>query len=118
MRRGIGALDFDRLTVRETVRFEFTSDSSSKFWQLTKTPRQTYLAEWGRIGNPPQAQKEYDEHEARKKIAEKIGKGYQQVTPPPSEQVAAKMRMDKKRAEKKAAFDFITELRSIKNEED
>lgn len=103
-----------------SVRLEFVGGSSSKFWQLTKTSNDSYLAEWGRIGSSPQASKVYSEHEARKKIAEKIGKGYQQVETRkmPAEQIAAKIRMDKKRAIKKNAFNFMEELRSIKHEED
>ena len=103
-----------------SVRLEFVSGSSSKFWQLTKLPNDIFLAEWGRIGSKPQAQKEYSPHEARKKIAEKIGKGYLQVNAgwgkSPAEHIATEIKNNKKqKADRK--IDFMKELRSIKNED-
>ncbi|MBX7223795.1 MAG: AAA family ATPase [Blastocatellia bacterium] len=62
----------------ETGRYECTEGTSSKYWQITlNQPRGTYETEWGRIGCPnPQGKTGLSEAEARKKIAEKLGKGY------------------------------------------
>lgn len=103
----------------DSVRLEFVSGTSDKFWQLTKLRNEMYLAEWGRNGSPPQGQKEYTEHEARKKLAEKIGKGYQQIGPArgTEQRLAAKRvaeKREKKQEEKRNTFNFMEELRRLK----
>jgi predicted DNA-binding WGR domain protein len=58
-------------------RYEYIGGSSAKYWHVifNKTDR-TYLAQWGRIGRDPQGEKEYTEDEVRKKVREKLKKGY------------------------------------------
>lgn len=57
---------------------ENLSGSSSKFYNLDDVPgdlRHRVRATWGRIGTRGQS-KVYDQHEAREKLREKLGKGY------------------------------------------
>jgi len=63
---------------QELGRYEFIdmSINSCKFYHIIHDlSRNVYIAKWGRIGNAPQS-KEYTESQARKKISEKIKKGY------------------------------------------
>jgi len=94
-------------------RFEFTSESSNKFWQIDT---ETGEASWGRIGTSGQS-KTYDGHEIAGKIAEKLGKGYVEVgRRHPGLEMADRDLAEarrKSRAEK-VAPNFMSELRKIK----
>ena len=87
------------------TRLEFVSGSSSKFWQIDE---ETGLAEWGRIGNPPQGSKHYSPDLVRRMIGEKISKGYRRVTPTSKQATDQLLRQDRK------AVDFMAELRKVK----
>jgi len=53
------------------------SKNHRKFWHIVfDRSTQTYIATWGRIGNSSPAPKEYTEAQVRKKVREKIKKGY------------------------------------------
>jgi len=62
-------------------RYEFHSDTtnSHKFWHVYYDERtRSYTCEWGRCGRVAQKRKPgMTEAEARKKISEKVNKGYQ-----------------------------------------
>jgi predicted DNA-binding WGR domain protein len=66
-------------------RFEFTEGSSSKFWAVERSAR-TVTVTFGRIGSSGQEKaksfptEEKATHEEEKLIAEKLGKGYREVT--------------------------------------
>ena len=65
-------------------RFEYHSGGSNKFWEI-ETVGPTYKARWGKVGNKGQTQKKVfrsgylARDEARKKISEKLGKGYHEI---------------------------------------
>jgi predicted DNA-binding WGR domain protein len=60
-------------------RYEYRGGGSNKFWHIVcDLSTQTCTASWGRIGNSPQ-NKKYSLAEGKKKIMEKIKKGYVKV---------------------------------------
>jgi predicted DNA-binding WGR domain protein len=62
-------------------RYEYVGGGSDKYWHVIfdKTKRE-YVAQWGkRTASQPQGTKVYSESEVRKKINEKVKKGYRQV---------------------------------------
>lgn len=69
-------------------RFEFKQGRSSKFWECW-TDENTVTCRWGRIGTAGQSKSwlqsdaESAEDFARKKVREKVGKGYREVQQDP-----------------------------------
>ena len=58
-------------------RYECTTEGHNKFWELTyNKDKGLYEARWGAIGSAGQGPTEYTGDQARKKIQEKLAKGY------------------------------------------
>ena len=61
-------------------KYKYVGGTSDKFWHIIHDrSRNVCVAKWGRNGRPPQGTKEYSMEQARKKVREKIKKGYVKV---------------------------------------
>jgi len=85
----------------KTRRFEFSSGSSNKFWEIDLD---TAIANYGKIGTLGQTH-QYSLDDVQRKISEKLSKGYREVK--------ANHKDFLERAEKTAP-NFMAELRAIK----
>ena len=93
-------------------RYEYKDDRSDKFWSIKQLPNGNALAEWGKNGYSPQGSKEYQQHEVRKKLNEKIAKGYR-LKDAWTEQGAAELRVKAKREVAKEVAGFMDLLKKI-----
>ena len=104
-------------------RYEFKDATSDKFWGITYDHKSAnYVTSWGKNGYPAQGTRNgLTGKEALKKVQEKISKGYRKVgdaveagdEPVKSEREMAIGRIEKKRAEKRKASEFMDELKKL-----
>ena len=64
-----------------TTYLEFTEGSSAKFWEVRRAPGHMAIVRWGRLGTETPSAQTVTEAVARKRLDEKVAKGYVHTRP-------------------------------------